>query len=261
MNERELKEILKEHNIGLSKRFSQHFLIDEDVAKRKMEYGNIGSEDIVLEIGAGVGNLTEKIEKKAKRVYAVEKDRRFCKILKERCDNSKTEIIEGDFMKIELPEFDKVIANVPYSFASPITYRLLLHGFNFAILIYQEEFVMKMTAKPMENRYGRLSVVTQALADIEILEKIPHNAFYPPSVDSLIVKLIEKKEMEEEEKKFFFDFVNAVFMQKRKKMRNIIEHYVKGEAAEFKHFIDKLDKRPEELSPKAFVKIAKHLIK
>ncbi|MHC1635696.1 MAG: 16S rRNA (adenine(1518)-N(6)/adenine(1519)-N(6))-dimethyltransferase RsmA [Candidatus Methanospirareceae archaeon] len=249
----QLKELLRRHDIRLLRKLDQHFLIDHAIIERMIEYGEVNERDIVLEIGAGVGNITEELEKKAKKVYAIEKDRRLCDILRERCDRGKTEVIEGDFMEIELPKFDKVIANIPYSLSSQITYKLLLHGFNLAILIYQKEFAMKMVAKPKEEGYGRLAVVTQALAKVEILEKVPGRAFYPESVESMIVRLKEKMEMGEEEKKFLFDFVSAAFMRRRKKLRKVIEDLFGGEFKELD--LEKLERRPEELSPEDFISI------
>jgi 16S rRNA (adenine1518-N6/adenine1519-N6)-dimethyltransferase len=159
-------------------------------------------------------------------------------------------------MKIELPEFDKVVASIPFSLSSAITYKLLLHneGFGLAVLLYQKEFAQKMIAKPRSKLYGRLSVISQALAEIEILEIVHRDAFYPqPPVKTAIVRLKEKEKNRGliKDKKKFFEFVTETFDQRRKKMRSIFKSSFSGSLA-----LAELEKRPEELSPEEFVKLA-----
>lgn len=250
----EVKKILVERGIKATRRLGQYFLIDDGVVTRMVEYAGVERGDVVLEIGAGVGSLTEKLERKAKKVYAVEKDEELCEVLRERCNTSKTEVLEGDIMKLELPAFDKVVASIPFSLSSPITYKLLLHnaGFGLAVLLYQKEFAQKMSANPGSRLYGRLSVITQALADIEILELVHRDAFYPsPPVTAAIVRLREK---EVEDKAKFFELVTAAFGQRRKKMSSIFKTRFLGSSARAE-----LEKRPEELRPEEFVKIANYV--
>ena len=255
----EVKRILTERGVRATRSLGQYFLIDDGVAARMVEYAGVESGDVVLEIGAGVGSVTEKLASKAKKVYAVEKDKELCEILREQYGNkkSKTEVIEGDIMKIELPEFDKVVASIPFSLSSPITYKLLLHnaGFGLAVLLYQKEFAQKMVAKPKSNLYGRLSVIAQALADVEIVEFVRGDAFYPsPSVKTAIVRLKEKGRRIVEEKKGFFEFVTAAFEHRRKKMRTIFKTKLPESLA-----LEELERRPEELSPEEFVKLIRYL--
>jgi len=217
----------------------------------------------VLEIGAGGGSITDKLANKAKRVYAVEKDKALCETLRAQYETTKSKaevkvkVIEGDIMKIELPEFDKVVANIPFSLSSPITYKLLLHsaGFGLAVLLYQKEFAKKMTAKPRSRLYGRLSVISQALAEIEILEIVHRDAFYPsPPVKTAMVRLKEKEKGKRivEEKRKFFEFVTTAFEHRRKKMKNIFKTSfgLSGSSA-----LEQLARRPEELSPDDFVRL------
>ncbi len=238
---------------------SQYFLIDDAVVARLVDYAGVERGDVVLEIGAGRGSITEKLANKAKKVYAVEKDKALCETLRAQYENKKSKaevkakvrVIEGDIMKIELPEFDKVVANIPFSLSSPITYKLLLHsaGFGLAVLLYQKEFAQKMIAKPGSSLYGRLSVITQALADTEILELVHRDAFYPsPPVKTAMVRLKEKGLIANKEA--FFAFVTTAFEHRRKKMRNTFKTRFPGSLA-----LEELEMRPEELSPDDFVRL------
>jgi len=260
--EMEVKKILMERGIRAARSLGQYFLVDDGVAARMVEYADVKSGDVVLEIGAGVGSVTAKLERKAKKVYAVEKDKELCELLREQYGDkeSKTEVIEGDIMKINLPEFDKVVASIPFSLSSPITYKLLLHkpGFGLAVLLYQKEFAEKMVAEPGSKLYGRLSVIAQALADVEILELVHRDAYYPsPPVKTAMVRLKEKEKEKEkrivEEKKKFFEFVTEAFEHRRKKMRNIFK--TSGSLA-----LEELEKRPEELTPEEFVRLSTKLL-
>ncbi len=245
-------------NVKAARSRSQYFLIDDAVAARLVEYAGVERGDVVLEIGAGGGSITEKLANKAKKVYAVEKDKALCETLRAQYENTKNKaevnvkVIEGDIMKIELPEFDKVVANIPFSLSSPITYKLLLHsaGFGLAVLLYQKEFAQKMIAKPGSSSYGRLSVITQALADTEILELVHRDAFYPsPPVKTAMVRLKEKEGLIAN-KEGFFEFVTTAFEHRRKKMRNTFKTRFPGGLA-----LEGLERRPEELSPDDFVRL------
>ncbi|MEA2074123.1 MAG: 16S rRNA (adenine(1518)-N(6)/adenine(1519)-N(6))-dimethyltransferase RsmA [Euryarchaeota archaeon] len=258
----DVKTTLIERGIRATRSLGQYFLIDDGVATRMVEFAGVERGDVVLEIGAGVGSVTGKLVRRAKKVYAVEKDKELCELLREQygTKTSKTEVIEGDFMKLELPDFDKVVASIPFSLSSAITYKLLLHpaGFGLAVLLYQKEFAQKLVAKPRSKSYGRLSVIAQALAEIEILEIVHRDAFYPSApVKGAIVRLKERKQNEKlvEDKKKFFGFVTEAFDQRRKKMRSIFKNRLSGGLT----FVE-LDKRPEELKPKEFAKLAQECL-
>ena len=132
-------------------------------------------------------------------------------------------MLKGDFLKIKLPEFDKVVSNIPYSISSPLTFRLISHGFKSAVLTYQKEFAQRLVAKPGTKNYSRLSVATYYHANAEILETLAPEAFYPsPGVDSAIVKLTPKKKPFKVNEPIFFDMLRGLFSHKKKTLKKAL---------------------------------------
>lgn len=214
--------ILERHGIRPNRRLGQNFIVDLRVLEREISYAGIKSCDTVLEIGPGIGTLTKLLAERASKVYAVEMDARMIDILKSSFKD-RVEIIEGDFLKVTLPNFDKTISNIPYSISSPLTFRLLSHGFKLAILTYQREFAERMVAKPGEKNYSRLSVATYYYASAEILEVLPPEVFYPPpKVESAIVKLIPRNRPFEVNEKLFFDLLRGLFSYRRKTLKKAL---------------------------------------
>lgn len=237
----------------------QHFLIDEQVLDRIIEYGRLNSSDIVLEIGAGYGNLTQKLAKKAGKVIAVEVDKELASSL---AGFERVEVMIGDAMELDFPHFNKVISNLPYSISSPVTFKLLQYKFDMGILMYQHEFAKRLVALPGSRDYGRLSITVQFHADVEILEVVPRRAFStPPKVDSAIVRLIPRPPpYEVKDVDFFMDFITAAFSQRRKKLRNAISNNAGflglRENALEKLPLDIIERRAETISPEDFAKLA-----
>lgn len=239
----------------------QHFLIDERVLDRIIEYGKLNKQDTVLEIGAGYGNLTDKLSRNAGKVIAVEVDTQLAASLN-RWKN--VEVIIADALKIEFPQFNKVISNLPYSISSPVTFKLLQCKFDFGILMYQHEFAKRMVALPDSKDYGRLSVTVQYYADVEILEVVPRTAFStPPEVDSAITRLVPRPApYDVKDVDFFMKFISAAFSQRRKKLRNAIINNasllgIKNTARALQKLpADLIDRRAETLSPQQMAMLA-----
>jgi 16S rRNA (adenine1518-N6/adenine1519-N6)-dimethyltransferase len=257
----DVRSMLIERGIRPTRRLGQYFLVDEGVAARMVAYAAVTRNDVVLEIGAGTGSLTEHLNRTAKKVCAVEKDQALVALLREQfeTEGSVTEILEGDVLAIPLPAFDKVVASIPFMISAQLTYKLLLHeaGFGLAVLLVQQEFAEKLVAAPRTDAYGRLSVLTRALADVAILETVPRAAFYPPApVTGAVVRLqeIAAKTNLIRDKVQFFEFVTAAFAHRRKKLKTILKRRF-GESATWAE----LEQRPEELTPEAFVRLAQSL--
>jgi 16S rRNA (adenine1518-N6/adenine1519-N6)-dimethyltransferase len=237
----------------------QHFLIDQQVLGRIIEYGQLTSSDTVLEIGAGYGNLTEKLAQKAGKVIAIEVDTELASSL-DRFEN--VEVIIGDALKLDFLRFNKVISNLPYSISSPVTFKLLEYKFDMGILMYQHEFAKRMVAAPGSKDYGRLSIAVQYRASVEILEVVPRTAFStPPEVNSAIVRLIPRPpSYNVKDVNFFMKFIKAAFSQRRKKLRNALLNNaeylgIKDKGVE-KLPPDIIDRRAETISPEELAKLS-----
>jgi 16S rRNA (adenine1518-N6/adenine1519-N6)-dimethyltransferase len=224
-----IRDALIEAGIAPLKRLSQNFLINEAVLDRQLEYASVTNDDTVLEIGAGTGVLTEKLIAKAGKVIAIEYDKKLANYLRQTFEKEKNlTIIEADVLETELPFFNKVVANLPYHISSPITFKLLDYHFEIAILMYQYEFAERMVAEPSSNDYSRLSANLQLQANVEILEKVSRNNFYPkPRVDSAIVSIVPKKEPLPVNLDYFRVITRILFNTKNKLVSGIFYNYFK----------------------------------
>ncbi|MEM2419256.1 MAG: 16S rRNA (adenine(1518)-N(6)/adenine(1519)-N(6))-dimethyltransferase RsmA, partial [Candidatus Hadarchaeales archaeon] len=177
----EVLKLLQRRGIRPSKRAGQHFLVVEDVLRRMVEYAELSPQDTVLEIGAGIGNLTTLLAERAGKVLALEKDRRLLPVLRERLSGyDNVELMNVDFLKAELPPFNKVVSNLPFQISSEATFRLLGMKFELAVLTYQREFARRLVASPGSEDYGRLTVAVGMRAEVELMEEVSPACFFPP---------------------------------------------------------------------------------
>jgi len=182
-----------------TERFGQHILKNPSVAQAIVDKANLRPTDIVLEVGPGTGNLTVRILEKAKLCTAIEMDPRMAAELTKRVqgkpEQRKLNIMIGDFVKAELPYFDVCISNTPYQISSPLVFRLLSHRplFRVAILMFQLEFALRLTARPGSNLWSRLSANVQLYATVDHIMKVGKNNFRPPpNVESAVVRIVPK---------------------------------------------------------------------
>lgn len=217
-----VSELYVKYSFRASPVLDQYFIINPGVIERCSRYAELSKDDTVLEVGPGLGFLTEELSKKAGKVIAVEADKKLETLLKSEFSNKKNvEFIFEDFLKIKTPKFNKIVSNIPYSISAPLTFRLLEYDFDKAVLFYQKEFGEKMLSEPGDHEYGRLSVMTQYYFDIEIKETVPKNYFYPqPKVDSCIIVLKRKKI---ERDRDFDNFVREIFRYKNKNVSNSVK--------------------------------------
>lgn len=263
----ELKARIRDLGMTPNKRLGQHFLSDEATANRQVQYAKVGKNDTVLEIGPGLGILTGILSTRAKRVVAVEADPAAADYIERTYED--VEIIRGDVLKADLPEFDKVVSNLPFNISSPITFKLLEVPFDSGILMYQKEFAERLVASLGNKEYSRLSVNAFYRANCEILEMVPRTLFYPePKVDASIVRIEPRHPpFEVIDEGHFFKVVKALFTHRRKQIRNslMLEWRSLTDTKEsMAQFVSELlgsQRRVEELSPEEIGELSDRIIK
>ena len=206
------EELILQHGIRIKKNLDQHFLADGDILEKEIELAELKKGDVVLDIGAGIGNLTRKIAEKCK-VIAIEKDAQFIPLL-QGLENAT--IIHADALSVlnDL-QFNKIISNIPYSISQLLLLELLKHKWSVAVLIVQKEFAMKMLSK------SKLAVLVNDCCDFEIEAFVPGTSFYPTAVDSALIKIRQKKLMDEK----FWKFLSRVYMQKNRNVKNVVKNF------------------------------------
>lgn len=234
------KGILNQHGIKLNKNLGQNYLIDKNKRDQIINFGNVDENDVILEIGTGIGTLTIELAKKAKKVIAIEQDKKICEILAQRLEDEKidnVELINDDALNVEFPQFNKIISNLPYQISSPITFKFLDYDFDLAILMYQKEFADRMNGEVGTKDYSRLSAMLYFKCNVEKLTSVSSESFIPkPEIDSTVVKLTPKENrIPDEDFKIYSDFTRALFQHRNKKIRNAL--------IDSRHIITKLDKK------------------
>jgi 16S rRNA (adenine1518-N6/adenine1519-N6)-dimethyltransferase len=227
----EAKLLLSKYRIRPRRRLGQNFCVDSSLLQRMVEYCNVGKEDIVLEVGAGLGFLTSILADRAGEVLVVEVDPSLVKVLRERFDSrSNVRIIGGDVLDLPPLGFHKVVANPPYTISSELLTNLLEWKFDCAVLSLQREFAEKLMAHEGEENHGPLSVLARYRGRVEVLEHVPRNTFYPPpKVESAVVRITPQPppfSLRDEE--VFQELVRSLFTQRRRKARNALQHFLRG---------------------------------
>jgi len=267
MRVEEVKTVLGSMGKRANKRLGQNFLLDESVVKRQVSLASLGPGDTVLEVGPGLGVLTEEILSTGAKVVAVEQDEAFCGFLERRFGKRIT-LVHADAVKAFLPSFDKVVSNLPYQISSPIVFKLLEAGFDVAVLMLQREFAERMVAAPGSAEYGRLSVGVYYRADCEIAFNVSRSSFWPqPKVDSCVVTLVPKEPpFRPRDERLYFDVVRAIFSHRRKKVSNSLNvdpavSWVMTEDVRARlNSLPHASKRAEELSPEMICELADALL-
>ena len=229
--------ILQKYEFHFQKKFGQNFLIDTSVLERIIAAAEIGREDCVLEIGPGIGTMTQYLAERAGSVVAVEIDKALIPILEETLAlYGNVTVIQGDILKLDIRELAekyaggkpmKVVANLPYYITTPIIMGLFeksvpLSGIT---VMVQKEVAQRMQAKPGTKDYGALSLAVQYYAEPEIAANVPPNCFMPrPTVGSAVIHLrrYAVPPVKVEDEKFMFELIRAAFNQRRKMLPNAL---------------------------------------
>ena len=230
-----LRKQLRELQIRPRKRLGQHFVIDPHVLRRIVECSALEAEDIVLEIGAGLGSLTVPLAQQAQKVYALEVDPRLASVLKGQFSGSdQVEVILTDALKFDFtPLFRKcrrkmkVVANLPYEISSPMIFRLFKEREHFSLLVLmlQMEVARRVVAKPGTKDYSPLSLWSQLYTAARIVFAVSPEAFYPqPKVDSAVVRfeILQKPSIEVTDEETLHRVIRSAFAYRRKTLANAI---------------------------------------
>ncbi len=231
------RDILNQYGIKPRKKLGQSFLVDANTIKKIVASARISSDDVVIEIGAGIGVLTRDIAQIARQVIAVEIDPYLVNVLRDQLAScANVEIYSGDILKFDFSSISNkyntktnVIGNVPYHISSPVIFHLLSArpDINCFTLMLQKEVVQRLVSFPDNKNYGVPSVLLQMYAEVERLFDVPATCFYPrPKVESSIIQgtFLEKSHVELIDEMFFSRVVKAAFAQRRKMLINNLKN-------------------------------------
>ena len=264
-----LKELLSEYKARPSKGLGQNFLIDKGVLKKIIESADIKPNDIILEVGPGVGTLTQELAQRAKKVIAIEKDGTMVEILKKTLkDFNNVEVVQGDILRLNPGPYTqnnyKIIANIPYYLTSPLI-RKFLETENRPqemVLMLQKEVAQRICAKP--PKMSLLAVSVQFYAEPKIISYVSKNCFWPsPRIDSAIIKIkpqinADKKQADPD---LFFKIVKAGFSQPRKQLAGNLSKILKMDKEKAALWLLKNNiepnQRAETLDIRDWIKLAK----
>ena len=230
-----VRAMIARHGLQAKKKLGQHFLVDGHVLGKIIAAAKIGAGDLVLEIGPGIGGMTQALLGAGARVLAVELDKQLVPILREMFTGDNFSVVQGDILRVNLGELlaeespvaVKVVANLPYYITTPVIFRLLESGLPFSSItvMIQKEVAARMSASPSTKDYGSLTLAVQYHADVELVANVPTNCFMPrPAVDSAVVKLtLLPAPRVATDKERLFSVIHAAFGKRRKTMLNALD--------------------------------------
>ena len=268
-----VKKELEAYGLTPRKRWGQHFLVDRNILGKVLRAAEVGPQDVVLEVGPGLGEMTLALAHEAGKVTAVEIDRKMIEVLRQKvsgCPN--VEIIQSDILKLDFHRLFgrekgpvKVVANLPYQISTPVLFRFIdsRQIFSSLTLMVQREVAERLIASPGSKEYGPLSIVVQVLADVLICFHVKPSAFFPsPKVDSSVIQITwkEKALIAPRDEGWLREVVRGALGYRRKTLMNALKHSslvlppdLEGRLAEIR--IDPR-RRPETLTIDEFIRLA-----
>ncbi len=278
-SKRQLLPKLKELNIRLDKKRGQCYLVDENIAKFIVKEVEIDeNNDIILEIGSGLGTLSDSLVRSGKRIYLLENDEKITKFLYshlklnykvklidlssdaidfEQFLDVKVIIIKGDAIKAPFPVVTKIVGNIPYQISAPLIFKIIdswnINELKKCILMVQEDFANRLIAKVNSKNYSRISAAVGLYLNIKKIKLVPSSCFFPkPHITSVIIELTAKYSLlvdsqENIYRKDYLSFLRGIFPFKNKSLRNAISFFLKNNenaTNQFKYF-KKIIKNPE----------------
>ncbi len=278
-------DVIKKHNLRLTKSLGQNFLNDDNVVKKIVDAADLDKETLVLEIGPGIGSMTRELAQRAAGVAAIEIDRHLIPALHDNLsDYSNIDIINNDVMKADVAAIIseyivkysaksvKVVANLPYYITTPIIMRFLeeVSGIDAMIFMVQKEVAQRMVSGPGTKDYGALSVAVQFYCKPQIIFDVPPHCFIPqPEVHSTIIRLdiLKEPSVKVDNKDLYFRIVKASFGQRRKTLVNGLSNagFLKKDKEQLKQILEdmglKENVRGEVLSVQQFGELSNLLLK
>jgi len=228
-----VRAVVEKYGLAAKKKLGQHFLVDGHVLDKILNAAKIGPEDVVLEIGPGIGGLTQGLLDRGARVVAVELDKQLVPILQNQFAGENLAIVQGDILRVDLQEIldsttaVKVVANLPYYITTPVIMHLLESGIPFASItvMIQKEVAQRMAASPGTKDYGSLTLAVQYYADVYLAANVPVNCFMPrPGVDSAVAHLqLLGQPRVNANKEQLFKIIHAAFNHRRKTLVNNLD--------------------------------------
>lgn len=255
-----IKEIIERHGFKFSKSLGQNFLIDGNIIHKIIEESSIKKSDGIIEIGPGIGTLTQSLCEAAGKVIAIELDNKLLPILEETLkEYHNLEIIHKDVLKVDINRLIgeklrdmevKVVANLPYYITTPIIMKLLEEKLCIEkiVVMVQKEVALRMKASPGNKDYGALSVAVQYYSKPEIVVDVPKNVFMPrPNVDSAVIMLDVYKEpvVKVKDEKIFFGVIKAAFGQRRKTLLNALNSGIDLNKEDIEKLLEKTGIEPK----------------
>lgn len=280
----ETQAILNTYKIQANKSLGQNFLIDDCVIEKIIESSNIEKEDLIIEIGPGLGVLTERLLKKSNNVVVIELDKKMIEILQNRfCLNRNLEIINNDVLKVDLEKLIKnkkeqtninkvkIVANLPYYISTPIIMKLLENRLEISeiIVMVQKEVAQRLGAETGTREAGAITYAVEYYAQATPIIDVPKESFIPsPKIESQVIKLEVRQnpKIEAEDEKLLFNIIQKSFMQRRKTLSNAL---INNRILDSKEEVEKMFKtleipsnvRGENLTLEEFGKIANYVYK
>ncbi|WP_070329387.1 16S rRNA (adenine(1518)-N(6)/adenine(1519)-N(6))-dimethyltransferase RsmA [Exiguobacterium aurantiacum] len=273
------KAILQRHGFSFKKSLGQNFLIDLNILNKIVDAAELGEASGVLEIGPGIGSLTEQSAKRAQKVVALEIDQRLLPILEDTmAPYPNVHVIHGDALELDIRSIVEreflsegiddiaVVANLPYYVTTPIIMRLLESRIKFRslVMMIQKEVAERIGAKPGTKAYGSLSIAIQYYAEASVSFIVPKSVFMPaPNVDSAVItlKMRPRPAVDVEDEAFFFEIARASFAQRRKTiLNNLTNHLGKDKKVDLECLLNEAGidpkRRGETLSLQEFARLA-----
>jgi 16S rRNA (adenine1518-N6/adenine1519-N6)-dimethyltransferase len=274
---RKIKELLARNGFAPRKSLGQNFLLDRNILKKIAAAAALDRTDLVLEIGPGLGSLTGELLECAGRVVAVEYDRGLCSILSGIfAGNERLKLLQADFMQVDLSELlkqaetttltPKAVANLPYYITTPVIFKLLESGIDWACLVFlvQKEVAQRMAAAPGGKEYGALTVMLNYYGQVELLATVSQQVFYPrPQVDSALIRIRPHRQDWRPLYPWLHRTVQAAFGQRRKTIVNALAAGLRYERAAVMELLEYAGidpaRRGETLAVPEFVRLAERV--